>query len=492
MNVLITGGTGVIGKGLIPALKLAGAERIRLLSRHALDDVSRWEGVEPYPGSITDAATVGESAQHFDVVVHIAGIEEESPPDVTFDKVNVRGTELIVSECERAGVRKLIFISTLKANDPVTDYQRSKRKAEEIVRKFSRDWVILRPSAVYGPGDRHVTALLEMIRTFPAIPVIGDGSQCIQPIWYEDMGNAIVRAIESDEVTHVTLPVGGHRTTVRELIAALGQVTGKQPDIIPIPPDLALTGASIAEFLGIDLPVGETQLRLVLQESCIDGSQSNALLGTFGIEPIDLRESLKILGESLPEQTPDQGMGTLRRKIFSAEVNGPLATAEAIFQMIRRELPQLMPLPFKPSPDGAIPIEKGATLTAELGVRGTIQMRVEELESNRFTLVTIEGHPLAGAVRFLTETRPGGALIRLEVYARPSDLPHWLAMKVGSDQLQSDMWRTTMNNIVARSGGLIVGEISEEEERLDDHRGVLIEEWVERIVSARQREEGIS
>ncbi|MBW3671421.1 MAG: NAD-dependent epimerase/dehydratase family protein [Acidobacteria bacterium] len=491
MKVLVTGGTGVIGNGLIPALKLAGAERIRLLSRHALDDVSRWEGVEPYPGDITDSATVGEAAENFDVVVHVAGVEEENPPEVTFEEVNVHGTELIVSECERAGVRKLIFISTLKANDPATEYQRSKRKAEEIVRKFSREWVILRPSAIYGPGDRHVTTLLEMIRTFPAIPVIADGSQCIQPVWYEDMGNAIVRAIESEDVNHVTLPLGGHRTTVRELIAQLGEVAGKQPRLIPIPPDMALTGASIAEFLGIDLPVGETQLRLVLQESCIDGSQSNALVGIFGIEPIDLRESLKILAQSLPEQTPDQGVGALRRKIFSAEMNGPAVTAETLFQMIRRELPQLMPLPFKPSPDGTISVEKGATLTAELGVRGTIQLRVEELEPNRFTLVTIEGHPLAGAIRFLTETRPGGALIRLEVYARPSDLPHWLAMKAGSDQLQSDMWRTTMNNIVARSGGLIVGKVTEEEEPLDDHRGVLIEEWVERIVSARQREEEV-
>ena len=489
MNVLVTGGTGVVGRGLIPALKLAGAERIRLLTRHALDDAAAWEGVEPYPGTITDPATVGESAEEFDVVVHIAGIEEEDLPDASFEEINVRGTELIVSECERAGVRKLIFVSTLKANDPATDYERSKRKAEDVVRKFSGDWVILRPSAVYGPGDRHVTTLLHLIRAFPAVPVIGDGSQCIQPIWYEDMGNAIVRAIERDDLTHTTLPLGGHKTTVRALILELMKVAGKQPEIVAIPADLALAGTGVADMLGLDIPISETELRLALHESCIEGEPSNALIGTFGIEPIDLAESLRILADSMPAQTPDQGVGTLERKIFFAAVRKPGLTAEGLFRTIRNELPELMPIDF----DGpAHSLEPGTTLTAELGARGTIQMRVEGLEPTRLTLVTVEGHPLAGAVRLLTETRPGGAAIRIEVYARPSDLPHWLAMKAGASQLQSGMWRTTMQNIIERSGGVVSEGISEEHETLDDARSELVEEWVERIINARLRDEDVT
>ncbi len=490
MKVLITGGTGVIGRGLIPALKLAGAEQIRLLTRNAMEDAAEWEGVEPYPGDITDPPTVGESAEEMDVVVHIAGIEEERPPEITFEGVNVRGTELIVSECERAGVKKLVFVSTLNANRPATGYQNSKRKAEEIIRTFSRDWVILRPSAIYGPGDRHVTTLLGLIRTLPAIPVLGDGSQCIQPIWYEDMGRVIVRSIESEEITHVTLPVGGNRTTVRQLVDELSLVAGKQPRIVSIPPDIALTGSAIADLLGFDLPISETQIRLLLQESCIDGSESNALIGTFGIEPFDLRESLKTLAESLPEQTTDEGVGSVRRKIFTALVAGPGVTAESMFATIRRELPRLMPIPFAGEADGA-PLEKGATLTAELGPRGTIQMRVEQLDSNHLTLVTVEGHPLAGAVRFITEPRPAGATLRIEVYARPSDLPHWLAMKAGSSQMQSDMWRTTMRNIIDQSAGQLEREITEEETTLDESRGDLIDEWVNRIVNARRREEGV-
>lgn len=486
MKVLITGGTGVIGAGLIPAFKLAGAERIRVLSRNAMRDVARWDDVEPYPADITDAAQVGESAEEMDLVVHVAGIESEHPPELTFDAINVHGTELVVSECERAGVRKLIYISTLGANDPATEYQRSKRRAEDIVRKFSRDWIILRPSGVYGPGDQHVSVLLQMIRSLPAVPLLGDGGQCIQPVWYEDFAAAVVKAAERDDLSHVTLSLGGHRITTANLVERLSGVTGRKPRLIRVPESIALEGTELVEAIGVDLPINSTQLRLLLQENCIKGAEANALIGTFGIEPIDLDESLRILADSLPEQTPDQGVGPLQRKIFQVEIGG--VAPESLHAKLVDKLPELIPIPFAVEPGSAARIEEGATLTAELGARGTIQMRVEKVDPGEIVLVTVAGHPLAGAVRFLSENRAIGTLARIEVYARPSDLPHWLAMKAGSDAMQTGMWIETLRNIVQKSGGDPTGEIEVQEETLDDARETLADEWIRRIVDERQRE----
>jgi uncharacterized protein YbjT (DUF2867 family) len=487
MKILITGGTGVIGKGLIPALKLRNYD-IRLLSRHAVEDVASWEGVEPYPADIRDAAAVGGSAEKCDVVVHITGIDEEHPPDYDFETVNLRGTELVVSEAERAGVRLLVFLSSLGALRGTTEYHRSKSRAEDVVRGFSRDWLILRPSAVYGPGDRHVSKLLRMVRTLPAVPVLGEGDQCIQPVWYEDLGSAIARAIELGEPTHATLSLGGHRTTPKALLELMGEVTGKSPAIISIPPSIALTGTALAEAVGAEIPFNVTQLQMVLEENCVEKPEPNALIGTFGIDPIPLEEGLRILADSMPEQPPEEGRGRLRRKRFSATISGPGISADSLFRMIRADLTELIPIPMGVEPGSAAPIELGTTLTAELWPRGTIQMRVEDLQEHQLTMVTLEGHPLAGLVRILTEKRPGGALAQIEVYARPADLPQWLATKAGASGVQSEMWRDALETIIERSGGSAPDGIESDEATLDDLKGTLIEEWGDRLIAARQRD----
>src|SRR5690606_23878825 len=110
-------------------------------------------------------------------VVHITGIVEESPPETTFEAINVEGTRNIVNEAQRAGVRRLIFISSLGADRGESDYHASKRRGEEIVRTFRGAWTVVRVGAVIGPGDETVSVLLRMVRILPAVPVIGDGRQ---------------------------------------------------------------------------------------------------------------------------------------------------------------------------------------------------------------------------------------------------------------------------------------------------------------------------
>src|SRR5918999_2990957 len=113
MRVLVTGGTGVVGVGTVTALVRHGHD-VRLVSRHATRDARRWpEGVEAWPGDVADAASITGAADGCDVVLHLVAIVDESPPHATFENINVRGTRNIVREAERAGVRKLVFTSSL-------------------------------------------------------------------------------------------------------------------------------------------------------------------------------------------------------------------------------------------------------------------------------------------------------------------------------------------------------------------------------------------
>ena len=171
MKVLVTGGTGVVGEGAVSELVRRGHE-VRLLSRNALEDAAQWgDSVEPWPASVSEPEKVKGSADGQDVVLHVAGIVNESPPEATFESVNVEGTGNMIREAERARVGRFIYMSSLGADRGESGYHRSKKSAEELVRKFHGGWTILRPGNVYGPGDEVVSLLLRMVRTLPAMPI---------------------------------------------------------------------------------------------------------------------------------------------------------------------------------------------------------------------------------------------------------------------------------------------------------------------------------
>src|SRR3712207_840756 len=222
MKILVTGGTGVVGTAAVDALVRRG-HTVRLLSRHAADDAEQWpKGIEPWPGSVSDAGAVKGSASDCDAVVHMAGIVAESPTEVTFENTNVEGTRNLVKEAERAGIGKFVYVSWLGAGRGESAYHRSKSKAEVLVHTFPDGWMILRPGNVYGPGDEVISLLLKMVRTLPAVPVIDRGNQEFQPIWAEDLGEIIAEAVERNDLLRKTLDIAGpERTSMNDVIDRL-------------------------------------------------------------------------------------------------------------------------------------------------------------------------------------------------------------------------------------------------------------------------------
>jgi NADH dehydrogenase len=121
----VTGGTGVVGRATVEAL-LARGHDVRLFSRHAQDDVKEWpHRVEPYPGDVANEVEVRGAADGCEAVIHLTAIVAESPPEITFEKVNVLGTEHVVRESERAGVRRFIYVSSLGADHGDSPYHES-------------------------------------------------------------------------------------------------------------------------------------------------------------------------------------------------------------------------------------------------------------------------------------------------------------------------------------------------------------------------------
>ena len=490
MKVLVTGGTGVIGRAAVAAL-LEQGHAIRLLSRKADEDAPEWAGrVEFWPASISDGASLRGCTDGCDVVIHVAGIMEESPPEVTYESVNVEGTRLIVREAERCKVGRFIFISSLGAEAGTSPYHRSKRRAEEIVRGFAGGWIILRPGNVYGPGDEVISRLLTMVRTLPAVPVLGSGDDQFQPIWVDDLAAAIVEAVRRTDLHGRALDLAGEeRTSFNEMIDALGEITGRAPARLPIPSFIASAGIGLAGMLGVKVPVTESQLTMLAEGSVVRTPGTNALTAVFRITPTPLDSGLRKLADAMPEQTPDQGVGMLKRKRFWLEIGGSPLTPQELFARFRVRFAELAPasMNLRAEPGTPAMLDLGTTITMALPVRGNVQVRVEKLTANEAVLVTVAGHPLAGAIRFLSERISDFIRFQIQIYDRPANLADWLVMRTVGEGLQATTWEGLLEAVAAESGGTAASPIKHEEESLTEERALLVEAWLKDLITERKK-----
>lgn len=488
MRVVVTGGTGVIGRATVSALLERGHE-VGLLTRNAGRDCRRWPSVKPLEGSIDDPASLHGLLDGWDVVLHIAGIFREAPPQRTFETLNVEGTEHVVREAERAGVRRFIYVSSLGAERGESAYHRSKLRGEEITRTFDGEWVICRPGNVYGPGDEVISLLLRLVRTIPAIPVVGMGAQEFQPVWHEDLAAALAAAVDMDGLSRRVLDLaGGDRTTPSDLIARLSALTGKDPVVLPVPEFLASIGVRAASAITTASPFTEDQLTMLREGNVIEAGRENALITVFGVTPTPLDEGLRRLVDEQPEVLPREGIGKLQRKRFYADITGSGLTAEALFDLIQQRFPTLVPLNSDAEPGTDCRLEEGATITLDLSPRGNIQVRVDECTERAATMVTLAGHPLAGIVRL--ECRDLTERVRFEVvvYDRPASTIDFLLMHTIGGWMQDGMWEELVTRVVNLSGGEAPGGVEVQKETLDDDEAGGIERWAEELVMRHRRE----
>jgi NADH dehydrogenase len=493
MRILVTGGTGVVGDAAVRALVGRG-HTVRLLTRHAERDARAWPAaVEPHEGDVTRADSLAGAADGCDAVLHAVGIIDESPPELTYERVNVEGTRHVVAEAERAGVPHLVYVSSLGADTGRSPYHESKRAGEALVRGFARRWVIVRPGNVFGPGDEMVSRLLTMVRSLPAVPVLG-GDQEFQPVWADDLGAALAVACERADLAGRVLDVSGpDRTSMKDLLDRMERLTSRSPMRIPVPRALAGAGVRVAELLGIDTPLNDSQLTMLAEGNVIDDPAGNALARELGVTPTPLDEGLRALLDALPEQLPTEGVGALERKRYWANVADPTTSAEALFRRFLARFHDVTPdqvdLRAEPGAPTRV-VECGQTVTMALPLRGNVQVRVAELTPTSLTLQTVAGHPLAGAVRFTVT--PHGAdrmLFEVELFDRAASGFDWFAMTTVGARLQDRTWVELVERFVAESGGRALDGVRQQTETLEGAEAGQVEQWLEGLALARRRAE---
>jgi nucleoside-diphosphate-sugar epimerase len=216
MRILVTGGTGFTGKALVQRLLALGHEVVALDSKEGLKTQElRDGGAEVVLGSVTDKDLVRRAMRGVEVVHHLAAaFREMNVPDTFYQEVNVGGTRNVLEAALAEGVRKVIYCSTCGVHgnvdhppagedapiQPADYYQRTKWEAEPVVRDFNQrglETVILRPAAIYGPGDPERFFLIFKRVAKGTFPMFGDGKTWYHPLYIDNLIDAFLLAMEN-------------------------------------------------------------------------------------------------------------------------------------------------------------------------------------------------------------------------------------------------------------------------------------------------------
>jgi uncharacterized protein YbjT (DUF2867 family) len=292
VTVLVTGGTGFVGPHVVHALR-ARETPVRALVRDP-DRASRltsW-GVEPVVGDVTDADSLPAACEDADAVVHLVAIIRGRPAD--FERVMAEGTRNVVAAAQAAGVRRFVLASALGLDERSKDavpYFAAKWEMERAVRESGLEHVIFRPSFVFGRDGGVLPTFVRLARFAPVTPIIGPGTQRLQPIWIEDLAEYYARAIGEPAAANRTFELGGpDAVTWNEFWERLKRVLGIRRPSVHVPFGAMRLQAALTERLP-GAPVTRDQLTMLeLGDNVVTDPSA---VETFALQPVPLDEQLR-------------------------------------------------------------------------------------------------------------------------------------------------------------------------------------------------------
>lgn len=245
--VAVTGATGFLGQHLVREIAERGLVP-RILSRR--DPISSfWRGIEPQVvlGDLARPQALARLCDGADVVIHLAGLIKAADR-AAFDRVNVDGARAVAEAATAAGAR-FVLVSSLAAREPqLSDYAASKRAGEDAVQAIAADALIIRPPAIYGPGDRETVGLFAAAQRSRVLPVLSPASR-VAMIEVRDAAAQILQLVADGRTGQVSIcdarPDGYAWTEI--MSAAAAAVGAPSPRLLRVPEGLIRMAGSIAD-----------------------------------------------------------------------------------------------------------------------------------------------------------------------------------------------------------------------------------------------------
>jgi uncharacterized protein YbjT (DUF2867 family) len=292
MTVLVTGATGFIGPHVAHALR-AREQPVRALVR----DPSRgtrlaaW-GVELATGDVTDSASLRAACEGVDTVVHLVAIIKGRPAE--FERVMSQGTRDLVAAAQEAGVRRFVLASALGLDERTKDavpYFAAKWEMEKAVKESGLEHVIFRPSFVFGRDGGVLPTFVRLARLAPVTPIVGPGTQKLQPVWVEDLAEYYAHAVSEPAAAGRTFEIGGpDAVSWNEFWARLKRTLGVRRPSVHVPFGAMRLQATLTERLP-GAPVTRDQLAMLeLGDNVVTDTSA---VETFQLPLVPLDEQLR-------------------------------------------------------------------------------------------------------------------------------------------------------------------------------------------------------
>jgi uncharacterized protein YbjT (DUF2867 family) len=292
VTVLVTGGTGFVGPHVVHALR-AREVPVRALVRDRArgSRLTAWD-VELAVGDVTDPASLRAACEGADAVVHLVAIIKGRPED--FERVMAEGTRNVVAAAKEAGVRRFVLASALGLDERSKDavpYFGAKWEMEKAVRESGLEHVIFRPSFVFGRDGGVLPTFVRLARFAPLTPIIGPGTQRLQPIWIEDLAEYYALALTEPAAANRTFELGGpEAVSWNEFWERLRRVLGVRRPSVHIPLAAMRVQAALTERLP-GAPVTRDQLTMLeLGDNVVTDAGA---VETFEVALVPLDEQLR-------------------------------------------------------------------------------------------------------------------------------------------------------------------------------------------------------
>jgi nucleoside-diphosphate-sugar epimerase len=319
MKIFVTGGTGFTGMALVKRLIDEGHEVVSLDYQEGVktDEIRAW-GATVVIGSVTDPAVVEECMDGVDIVQHLAAaFRELDVPNSYYDEVNVGGTRIVLESAFAHRVKKFIYCSTCGVHGNVENppgneeapiapgdyYQQTKYDAEPLVNEFCKkgmETVILRPSAIYGPGDPERFQMIFKRVNKGTFPMFGSGDTLYHPLYIDNLVDALILSMEPGKgVGEVYLIADKEYVSIETLVRKTAKALAVEVKI-PHYPILPLVAAGhicekVCKPFKVTPPIFPRRVDWFRQNRAFDISKAKKELG---YEPkIDLDAGLKRTGK---------------------------------------------------------------------------------------------------------------------------------------------------------------------------------------------------
>jgi len=290
--ILVTGATGFVGPKVAHALRARDLPvRCLVRDRRRGATLESW-GCELAEGDVTDPASLERAIAGCDVVVHLVAIITGRPEE--FERVMAQGTRNLIAASRGAAVQRFVLMSALGVNEQTKDlvpYFKAKWDMEHDVKSSGLEHIIFRPSFVFGRDGGVLPTFVKLARYAPVTPIIGPGTQRIQPIWVDDVAAYFAKAVDLPAAANRTFELGGpDAVTWNEFWERLKKVLGKRRPSVHVPLGLMRVQAGLIERLP-GAPITRDQLKMLAagDNTCDMGPA----LETFELPVIPLDEQLR-------------------------------------------------------------------------------------------------------------------------------------------------------------------------------------------------------